>query len=417
MKKRQFHWLFASFICLFSIHLIAFVFYINHHKNTIQKTYQDNVVQEVMNVVHMIQATPTSQLERAVQTIESSHIDFTLTTKPLFKDSYSPSELTFWRVRKLINPKSHELILSLRTSNNQWLNISALVEQSQSIWPNVFILLAELCIAGIIVFYAWSINRFIVPLKDFQAVAKGLGISLTTTMLKEYKGPRVIQETANAMNRMQQRIKELINDRTRMLAAISHDLKTPITRLKLRAHLISDEQLTQETLHDLNEMETMISELLIFSKNENDTENKQKIELNSFIETVCHELIDMNFDVTFHRTDKRVIFSCRKLAIKRALNNVIQNAVKYGKKANVSLFDEAERIIIRVDDQGSGIKQEEFKNVFDPFYRLDHSRSREIEGTGLGLSIAQSAIQSHGGEIVLSNLKTSGLRVEFIFQK
>lgn len=413
--KKHFHWLFASFLCLFTIHFIAFIFYLNHHSNTIQKTFRDDVVQEVMNIIHMVQATPISQLQRAIQTIESNHINVTLSNKPQFTNKLT--DLTFWRIRKLINPQSHELTVSLDLPKERWLNIKALVKQSESIWPNLFILLAELFTAAIILFYAWSINRFIVPLKDFQTVAEGLGINLTPTLLKNYKGPSIIQETAEAMNKMQQRIKDLINDRTLMLAAISHDLKTPITRLKLRTHLLNNEQLTTEILYDLNEMETMIAELLIFSNNENDTERKQKLELNSFIETICNELIDVGFNVSFHRAPKRVILSCRKLALKRSLNNIIQNAVKYGSKADVYVFEKSQEIIINIDDQGDGIDESEFDKIFAPFYRLDQSRSREIAGTGLGLAIARSAIRNHGGDISLENKSEGGLRVSLLLKK
>jgi signal transduction histidine kinase len=285
----------------------------------------------------------------------------------------------------------------------------------QSVWPNVIMLFVELFIAGIVLFYAWSINRFVVPLKDFQVVAQGLGIALKTTMLKDYKGPRVIQETAEAMNKMQQRIKDLVHDRTLMLAAISHDLKTPITRLKLRAHLLENTELRQDVLRDLDDMETMISELMVFSKNENITEHRQKLELNSFIETLCHELSDMGLDVTFHRAEARVIYPCRKVAFKRSLNNIIQNAVKYGQTADVYLEKTKDKLNIHVDDQGPGIKEEEFEKVFSPFYRLDHSRSRNIAGTGLGMAIARSAIRSHGGDITLENRLEGGLRVTFAF--
>lgn len=413
--NKYFHWLFASFIGLFLAHFIFFVFYITHHTNTMQKNYQDNMAQEVMNVVHMIQATPLEQLPRAIRTIESAHVDVALSERPTF--SIQVMNPSFWRMRQLIEDNARELKLSVKISASQWINIIAHVEQSQSIWPHVFMLMAELLIAAIVLFYAWSINRFILPLKDFQNVAKGLGINLHTTVLKEYKGPHIIQETAEAMNKMQQRIKDLIRDRTLMLAAISHDLKTPITRLKLRAHLFENLELRQDVLYDLDEMETMISELLIFSKNENETEDRQKFDLNSFIETLCHELSDMNLKVSYQRLDKRVPFSGRKIALKRAFNNIIQNAVKYGIQAEVTLKETNEAIYIYVDDQGGGIDESEFEKVFAPFYRLDFSRSRKIAGTGLGLAISRSAVRSHGGDITLSNLKAGGLRVTFTFNK
>ena len=243
---RRVHWLFGSFLVLFSIHLMAFILYLNNHKSTLQKTYQDDVTQEVMNIIHMVQATPLEQLARAIESVENAHIEVTITPEATFHNKLT--DLTFWHIRKLIDAKTHQLNLSIDIPKNRWVNISARVQQSPSIWPNLLILITELCIAAIILFYAWSINLFIEPLKDFQDVAKGLGINMMTKVLKQYKGPRVIQETADAMNKMQQRIQDLIDDRTRMLAAISHDLKTPITRLKLRAHLFTDERTTQDAV-------------------------------------------------------------------------------------------------------------------------------------------------------------------------
>lgn len=375
--------------------------------------HQSNIAQEIMNVVHMIQATPEDQLDRAISTVENPHLNTTLSIKPTYVlQVKAPS---FWHIKKLIISKSADLKLSIWVKRHQWLNVKMGMLPDQSVWPHVVMLLAELFIAGVVLFYAWSINRFIVPLKDFQMVAQGLGIALKTKMLKNYKGPRVIQETAEAMNKMQQRIKDLVNDRTLMLAAISHDLKTPITRLKLRAHLLEQPELKQDVLRDLDEMETMITELLVFSKNENVTEHRQKLELNSFIETLCHELSDMSFDVTYHRAEQRVIYKCRKIAFKRSLNNIIQNAVKYGSKADVYLESSEEKLFIHVDDKGPGIDETEFGKVFSPFYRLDYSRSRNIAGTGLGLAIARSAIRGHGGDITLMNRVEGGLRVTLSF--
>lgn len=384
-----------------------------HHNHAVRTNHQSSIAQEVLNVVHMVQATPKDELKRAIQTIENPHLDVTLSAKPTYVAQVK--EPSFWDIKKLVIAKSVDLKFSIWVKHQQWLNVKMLGLPSQSVWPHIVMLLAELFIAGVVLFYAWSINRFVVPLKDFQDVAQGLGIALKTKMLKNYKGPRVIQETAEAMNKMQQRIKDLVNDRTLMLAAISHDLKTPITRLKLRAHLLENPELKQDVLRDLDEMETMITELLVFSKNENVTEHRQKLELNSFIETLCHELSDLSYDVTFHRCDQRLIFNCRKVAFKRSLNNIIQNAVKYGSKADVYLECADDKLLIHVDDQGPGIDESEFEKVFSPFYRLDYSRSRNIAGTGLGMAIARSAIRSHGGDITLYNSAEGGLRVTFSF--
>ena len=266
----------------------------------------------------------------------------------------------------------------------------------------------------IVFFVAWSISRFTEPLKEFQKAAERLGVSFKTTTLEEYKGPPVIRETAQVMNKMQQRIKDLINDRTMMLAAISHDLRTPITRLKLRAHMFDDDELTNKTLNDLDEMEMMISEVLTFSKNENDNEVKRKLDLSSLIETICNDIADLGHPVTFNKPAKRLPYNTRELTLKRALTNLIQNAIKYGKEAIVQVKSNHKQITITVEDNGPGIPEKEIEQVFTPFYRCDHSRSRKIAGTGLGLAIAQSAIRAHGGDIILKNKKPNGLLVTVI---
>lgn len=399
----------SSFVLLFSIHSIGLLIYLTKHKNTVEKSYRDDMVQEVMNIIHMVQATPTTQLPRAIQSLETSRVNVTLSDKPTF--ILQVTDLTFWRINKLVNEHTHGIQLSLAVPSKRWVNVNATFEKSPSILPHLLILFSELLMALIVLFYAWSINRFTKPLKDFQRVAEGLGMQVKTTPLEVYKGPKVIRETSQAMNEMQQRIKDLIDDRTMMLAAISHDLRTPITRLKLRAHLFEDKTLTKQTLDDLDTMEKMISEILIFSKNENEDETKRKLDLNALLQTICDDLSDLGLPVTYHPYSKRLPYLTRELKFKRAIINLIQNAVKYGHKSEVKLRLLAKNCVITIEDNGPGIAKEEREKVFMPFYRCDHSRSRKIAGTGLGLAIAKSAIRSHGGNISLTNQKKGGLKV------
>lgn len=399
----------TSFLVLFSIHSIGLLIYFYKHKNTVEKSFRDQVVQEVMNIIHMVQATPANQLPRAIASLQTTNVNVNLSEKPAY--TLHVTDLTFWRINHLINRQSHSIGLSLAVPNKRWVNVKATFEQSPSIWPHLFILLSELLIASIIFFYAWSINRFTKPLKDFQRVAEGLGMQVQTAPLEVYKGPKVIRDTSEAMNEMQERIKELINDRTIMLAAISHDLRTPITRLKLRAHLFEDQELTEQTLQDLDTMEKMIAEILEFSKNENEDEDKRKLDLNAFIQTICDELSDLGLPVYYHALNKRAPYLTRELKLKRAITNLIQNAVKYGKRAEVSLHIAPKQYEIIIQDEGPGIPKEEMDKVFMPFYRCEKSRSRKIAGTGLGLAIAQSAIRAHRGHITLSQRKPQGLEV------
>lgn len=398
------------FAVLLSIHTISLMVYMRTNHSDQMKRYREDLVQEVMNVVHMMQATPPEQLTRAIQSLNTNIVTVTLTDSPTF--SRQITNLSYWYINKLIdNDSSPNFTLSLQLPNNSWVNVKASSQTQSTLWTHLIMLFAELGVGLIIFFYAWSINRYTEPLKNFQQVASGLGMQSKSTHLEEYKGPRVVRETAEAMNEMQQRIRDLLNDRTMMLAAISHDLRTPITRLKLRANFFDDEELTQQTLADLDVMDKMITEILQFSKNENEDEAKRKLDLNSLIQTISDELSDTGLAICYHPPALRCPYPTREVKFRRALINLIQNAVKYGKKADIHLKKETNGYVITITDHGPGIAEEEKEKVFRPFYRLDYSRSRKIEGTGLGLAIAQSAVHAHGGHIALENREKGGLEV------
>lgn len=413
--NRRLKLLLAFFICLFIFHLASLLVYAYFHQSHLRKSYQKDVMQEMMNVIHMIQATPASQLEQAVPSFSSRYIKVTLTSTPYYTPQVT--DLTYWRIQKLIKAKDSPLQFSVSVPHKQWINIHSTAKSSAYFWPHYVILSIELILFGSLVFFVWSISRYTEPLKQFQQAVEQLGIDVRTTQLEEYKGPHIIRETAKAVNRMQNRIQDLINDRTLMLAAISHDLRTPITRLKLRINLYPDENEKQKMLSSLDEMEAMISELIDFSQFESTQEEIRKIELNSFLQTVCHDCVDLNQEVHYRPLNKKAPYLIKELGFKRALTNIIHNACKYGKRAQVMLKEKNNMIEIIVEDEGPGIAEEEIKQVFTPFYRCDHSRSRKIAGTGLGLTIAQTVIRAHGGEINLSNRYKGGLKVCILLPK
>ncbi len=407
--KRIVPGLVACYFLLVSLHVANFAIYTTHHRIDVKKRYRDTLVQEVMNILHMVQATPETQLKGAIDSLDKRRVTVTFTEKPAFKKHVT--NLSYWYINQLIDEEPKTLTLSLLLPDNQWVNIKANFYVEYINWPHIFMFLSEISIGFIVLFYAWSINRYIRPLRKYQRAAELLGVDVTTTKLEEYKGPKIVRETSQALNDMQLRIQELIHDRTLMLAAISHDLRTPITRLKLRAHLFGNDELTEKTLSDLDNMETMIKEILQFSKNENEDEKKRNLDLNSLLQTICNELSDLNSDITYHVDKTRYPLLIRESQLRRALTNLIQNAVKYGNKAIVTLTKKDSQYIITIDDEGPGIVDSEKEKVFRPFYRLDHSRSRKIAGTGLGLAIAKSAIIAHRGKITLKNRSNKGLRV------
>jgi signal transduction histidine kinase len=219
-----------------------------------------------------------------------------------------------------------------------------------------------------------------------------------------------VRQAAKAFNDMQTRIKRLINDRTQTLAAVSHDLRTPITRLRLRAEFVGDDELRRMIDADLDEMDRMIESTLAFLRGDPASEESKTVDIRSVLQTICDQLSDAGRDVVLSGS-RYAPFRCKPLAIKRALSNLVENAVKYGETARVVLNDRPHELSVTIEDEGPGIPATEQERVFDPFYRIEGSRSRETGGTGLGLTLARTVIRAHGGEIELTNREGRGLRV------
>jgi len=194
-----------------------------------------------------------------------------------------------------------------------------------------------------------------------------------------------------------------------MLSAISHDLKTPITLLRLRAEYIEDAGEKEKTLATLAEMESMIESTLAFARDDAEKEEPRVVDLAALVESICDDLADAGRPVAFQDVPA-LKYRCRPLGLKRAVSNIVDNAVKYGGNARVRLSADPTAVEIVVDDDGPGIPEAELKEVFAPFYRLERSRSRETGGAGLGLSLARTVVHAHGGEITLSNRPGGGLR-------
>lgn len=195
-----------------------------------------------------------------------------------------------------------------------------------------------------------------------------------------------------------------------MLAAISHDLRTPLTALRLRAEFIHDPDIKERMLATIDEMNAMVDATLAFAREEAAQEDTRLVDLTALVESVCADFSDLGEAVSFAAVG-RTTYSCRPIAIKRALRNLIQNAVRYGNGARVSMAQTDTEFQIFVDDDGPGIPEADLDRVFEPFMRLDPSRNQESGGIGLGLSIVRSIIRGHGGDVVLQNRAEGGLRV------
>ena len=224
------------------------------------------------------------------------------------------------------------------------------------------------------------------------------------------------RQAARAFNTMQARLRSLIENRTRMLAAISHDLRTPLTLLRLRAENVENPQERDKMLSTIAEMDSMIGVTLQFARDEATTEIRRPTDIAALVQSLIDDMVEAGLPVKMEPAEP-IVYDCRPDALKRAIRNLLDNAVKYGKAASVAIQTTPKTIEIVIDDEGLGIPEQELSRVFDPFYRLEESRSRETGGVGLGLSIAQSIVQAQRGELVLSNRPTGGLRARIILPR
>lgn len=254
---------------------------------------------------------------------------------------------------------------------------------------------------------AIAARRLARPIADFAAAAERLGVDTGAPPLAE-RGPRELRAATRAFNRMQERLRRFVADRTQMLAAMSHDLRTPLTRLRLRTEFIEDPELQRKVLADLDEMSAMVESTLAFARGDGESEPRVQVDLGLLVEGVCEDATDGGSAVTF-TGPRGVDVSCRPKALRRAVANLIENAVKYGGSARVAVIPERERVVIAVEDDGPGIPTEELEKVFAPFYRVDRSRNRDTGGVGLGLAVARTVARGHGGDVTLANRAEGGL--------
>jgi two-component system OmpR family sensor kinase len=264
------------------------------------------------------------------------------------------------------------------------------------------------------VMIVWAVRRLLVPVRTLADAAERLGRDVVSAPPLPEVGPIEIVTAANAFNTMAARIRRFVEDRTFLLTAIGHDLRTPITRLKLRAEYMEDEEQRLKMLADLDEMEAMVSATLAFGRDITTAEPLARIDLASLLRTILDEAADgapeLAETLEFSGPDHLTI-QARPLALKRALTNLIGNALKYGDAARVTLHPRTKEFAqIDIDDDGPGIAIEDVETVFEPFRRLETSRNRETGGSGLGLSIARNIVRAHGGDITLLNLPERGLR-------
>ena len=239
-------------------------------------------------------------------------------------------------------------------------------------------------------------------------VAEDFGKGINTPF-KPY-GSSEVRKAGIAFIKMKERIQKQINERTQMLAGVSHDLRTPLTRMKLQLAMLPENEENKEFIEDINEMEKMLDGYLAFVSGEG-TEKNTFVDMNEMILSIINKFRNTKALIRYSTNDQVSAIQGREQALKRAVTNIISNAFNYGKTIAVGLESNNNKLEITVDDDGPGIPKEKREDVFKAFYRIDESRNKETGGVGLGLSIARDIISSHGGKIELQDSELGGLRV------
>lgn len=299
--------------------------------------------------------------------------------------------------------------LYLQLSSGDWLRVQGGAPEEIFSLPwhllsNLGLML--LTVLGLVLVAARSTVR---PLTELARAAHKLSNDLNSPPLAE-TGPSEVRDAAQAFNVMQTRIRGGIEERERFLAAISHDLKTPVTRLRLRTEMLPDDALRERFRTDLEDMQGLLDGALDFLRGQSVNEGLQPIDLVALLESMVDDYAE-HATVTLHAPDA-LRFAGRPKALKRALSNLIDNALKYAGQADIWLERSAHGIQIVVQDSGPGLADAELEKVFEPFYRVESSRNRDTGGSGLGLAIVRQIARSHGGEVTLSNRPEGGLRAE-----
>ena len=252
-------------------------------------------------------------------------------------------------------------------------------------------------------------RRVVKPLSELSAAVDHLGPSGDDPPISP-RGPREIEAIIRAFNRMRERLRRFNEDRTHMMAAMSHDLRTPLTRLRMRIEMAEGLEDQQKMLDELDMMNGMVGSILSFTRGDAKQEPQSLVDLSALVEGICEDAIDADEKATFSGA-RDVTISRRPTAMRRAISSLVDNAIKYGGKADITLAPDAGRVLITIEDEGSGIPRSEREKVFEPFYSIGSARDPSTGGVGLGLSVTRSIVWEHGGDITLGNRKGGGLSV------
>ncbi len=430
-------------ICLFVIQAVSIAIYIGDRARATTRIFALSVAHRIEAIVELMERTPPHQRAALLPALNSPTlwVEIRPQERPGLGPPWRPAPHLEARVRAHLRslaprplmvralggwreahrhwsptrdeplpdllPSRRKLAILVGQADGSWLAFTVSADATSLRWALKMGFWIVLSGAFILLFAIWAARRVAKPLKRFAAAADRLGVDVEAPPLPE-TGPSELRQATRAFNRMQARLRRFVEDRTLMLAAISHDLRTALTRLKLRAEFIEDGEQQTKALADLDEMQAMLDATLSFARDDAAREPRTRVDLAALLQSLCDDLADAGQPVVYQGPD-HLTHEGRPLALRRAFANLIGNAVTYGGGAEVSLAKEGEGVTVTVADRGPGIPEALREKVFAPFFRIDASRSRETGGTGLGLAVARSAVRRHGGDITLMDRPGGGL--------
>jgi signal transduction histidine kinase len=304
-------------------------------------------------------------------------------------------------------PDALNVVAQVRLHDGNLVTFDSSLPQEATAVPLRIALTLLALLLVVVVLSLVAVRWVTVPLRTLSAAADRLGRDLGNPPLPE-SGPLEVRQAAKAFNTMQQRLSRLIAERTRLFAAMSHDLKTPITRMRLRTELLEDQALQARFARDLDEMQAMVTQTLDYLRDAATQEPARPLDVNALLESLQNDYREGGGAVEIEGGASQPYVG-RPLALRRCLTNLLDNALRYGKRATIAIEDRPTQLTVRVQDEGPGMPEAQLEQAFEPFFRGEASRSRETGGTGLGLGIARNIARAHGGELVLRNRSAGGL--------
>ncbi|WP_026781990.1 ATP-binding protein [Pleomorphomonas koreensis] len=424
--------------------VVTLAFFAESRRSAIDAAAREQVLGRIATLANLIEETPDAQRGRILAALGTNRLSYSVTAEPLVTgaDTVWPDGETRDKLdeifgagrevraefadggrgtgrRMMAHGDDHgsadrprlralppTLALSVRLADGAWLNSETLLPRPQ-LWAWPVVMSTLLTVIAISLVTALSVRRITKPLRELAQASDRLGRGESVPDLTE-RGPEEIARANRAFNAMQARVSRFVADRTRMVAAISHDLRTPLTSLRLRAEFIDDDETRDRMVDTIDEMTRMAEATLAFARDDASDETSRNTDLVALVEAVSADFSDLGHDVTVSGPE-HLDLPVRQVALRRALRNLVENAVRYGVRARVRLERSAAGVTIAVDDDGPGIPEDKLEEVFAPFTRLETSRNLETGGVGLGLATARSVVRAHGGELTLANRPGGGL--------